>query len=100
MGSATIVFFSICGRGLDGVDLLVLFAVIFLFLGSESDGDFAVEGGKLGFELLQLVLLAPCLATMASSWGTSALSLAVRSSYCSMMPGIFSRALTKFMQAA
>lgn len=45
-------FFSICGRGLDGVDLLVLFAVIFLFLGSESGGDFAVEGGEFRFEFI------------------------------------------------
>ena len=44
--------------------------------------------------------LPHCLATIASSWGTSALSLAVRSSYWTIMPGIFSSALTKFMQAA
>ena len=32
-------------------------------LGSEGDGDgdFAVEGVEFGFELLQLVLLTPCL---------------------------------------
>lgn len=45
-----------------GIQLLfVLIAVIFFFLGGEGGGNLAVEGGKLGFELLQLVLLAPCL---------------------------------------
>ena len=39
-------------------------------------------------------------AMMLSRIGTSALSLAVRSSYWAIMPGIFSKALTKFMQAA
>ena len=29
--------------------------------GSESGGDLAVEGGEFGFELLQLVLIAPSL---------------------------------------
>ena len=41
--------------------VLVLLAVLLLFLGSEGGGDFAVNGGEGGFELLQLVLFAPLL---------------------------------------
>ena len=40
---------------------LVLRTVILIVFGSEGGGDFAVEGGEFGFELFQLVFLAPCL---------------------------------------
>ena len=38
-------------------------AVLFLLLWSEGGGDFAVEGGKVGFELLQFFLFACLLYT-------------------------------------
>ncbi len=60
-GSATIDFFSLGDRSVDCVDLLVFLAVLFFFLWSEGGGDLAVEGGEVGFELLQLVLFAPLL---------------------------------------
>ena len=34
-------------------------AVLLLFLGRKFGGNFAVEGGKIGFKLLQFVLFAP-----------------------------------------
>ena len=33
--------------------------VLFIMLGSKFGGNFAVEGGKFGFQRFQLILLAP-----------------------------------------
>ena len=44
---------------LRGLLLLILYAVILIVFGSQFSGNHAVEGDKFGFELLQLVLLAP-----------------------------------------
>ena len=47
--------------------LPVFLAVLFLLLWCQFCGDFAVEGGEVGFEAFQLLFLSPCLAMMASS---------------------------------
>ena len=44
-----------------GVGLLEFLSVLFIMLWSKFGGYFAVKGGKIGFELLQFVLLAPLL---------------------------------------
>ncbi len=51
-----ITYFDPLGVGL----LFVFFAVLFLILGSKGSGDFAVEGGKFGFEDFKFVFFAPC----------------------------------------
>ena len=67
---------------------LVFFAVLFVFLGSESSGNFVVEGASSDLSCFNSSSLPHVLEMMASSWGTSALSFAVRSSYWAMMRGI------------
>ena len=52
-----ITYFDPLGVGL----LFVFFAVLFLILGSKGSGDFAVEGGEVGFKGFKLVFLTPLL---------------------------------------
>ena len=42
-----------------GLLLLILCAVILIVFRCKFSGNLAVEGGKFGFELLQLILLTP-----------------------------------------
>ena len=72
----------------------------FLMLGCQFQLYFAVEGGKLGLQLLQFVLLFPCLARYLLQLRYLAFQHLVLSSYCLMMAGMRSNALRKFTAAA
>ncbi len=56
-----ITYFDPLGVGL----LFVFFAVLFLILGSKGSGDFAVEGGKFGFEGFKFVFVRTALIDCA-----------------------------------
>lgn len=72
-----------------------------LLFGREFGCDLTVKGGKVGFKLLQLIFLAPCLGDNAlPALEYPRFILAVRSSCWAIMSGKRSRALTKFIQAA
>lgn len=61
--------------------LLVLFAVLFIVLRSKFGGYLAVEGGEVGFELLQFVLFAPQFGYDGFELGNILFIAAVCSSY-------------------
>ncbi len=91
-----ITYFDPLGVGL----LFVFFAVLFLILGSKGSGDFAVEGGKFGFEGFKFVFFAPCARQDGFEGRHIDTFLSARSRCWLIVSGSFSRALTKFMQAA
>ena len=72
----------------------------FLLLGCQLQLYLAVEGGKFGFQLFQLILFLPCLARYLPQLRYLLLQRFVFALYWSMTEGIFSSAFRKFMAAA
>ena len=84
-----------------GLLLLILSAVILIvvlvryFVGASSAVILRSRAASSDLSCFNSSSLPQVFEMIISSWGTSALSFAVRSSYWAMMSGIFSRALTK-----